>query len=179
MRTNQTEYRPGDAIILMPYDSRWVDDFERESALVKAALGDVLVELHHIGSTAIPGIVAKPVIDMLAVVTDVAVLDTRLWLEHLGYEAKGEFGISGRRYFRKNSAQGVRTHQLHSYTAGSPQIRRHLAFRDYLRSNPNEAQQYAKLKKDLAQRFATDIEGYADAKTEFIREIERRAKCGV
>jgi GrpB-like predicted nucleotidyltransferase (UPF0157 family) len=87
----------------------------------------------------------------------------------------GEFGIESRRYFRKTSSQGVRTHQIHSYTVGSPQIDRHLAFRDYLRSNPNEAQEYAKLKQDLAQRFAINIEGYADAKTDFIREIERRA----
>lgn len=178
MHSNQTEYRPGDTIVLVPYDPRWADEFERESALVKVALGDVLVELHHIGSTAIPGIVAKPVIDMLAVVTDVALLDTKPWLEHLAYEAMGEFGIRGRRYFRKTSAQGVRTHQIHSYTVGSAEIARHLAFRDYLRSNPNEAQQYARLKKDLAQRFGTDIEDYADAKTEFIREIERRAMFG-
>jgi len=173
--TNQTEYRPGDTIVLVPHDPRWADDFASESALVKAAFGDVLVELHHIGSTAIPGIVAKPVIDMLAVVTDVALLDTRPWLEHLGYEAMGEFGIQGRRYFRKTTPQGVRTHQIHSYTVRSPEIDRHLAFRDYLRNNPKEAQQYAQLKKDLAQRFAIDVEGYADAKTEFIREIERCA----
>src|SRR5262249_5441535 len=171
----QTEYRPGGPIVLVQHDSCWRDDFGRESAAVGAALGTALVELHHIGSTAVPGIVAKPVIDMLAVVTDVISLDARPWLEHLGYQAMGEFGIKGRRYFRKTSTEGVRTHQIHAFAVGSPEINRHLSFRDYLRSHP-EAQQYARLKEELAGRFVDDIDGYSDGKTGF--EIERRAAYG-
>jgi GrpB-like predicted nucleotidyltransferase (UPF0157 family) len=175
----QTEYRPGGLIVLVPYDPRWCSDFEQESASVRAALGDLLMALHHIGSTAIPGIVAKPVVDMLAVVTDVVLLDTRAHLlEDLGYEAMGEFGIEGRRYFRKNSKEGARTHQIHAFAGGAPEIDRHLAFRDYLRGHPDEAQQYENLKLELARHFITDTASYTDGKTEFIREIERRARNG-
>lgn len=113
--------------MLVAYDSRWAANFERESTVVRAALGGVLVALHHIGSTAISGIVAKPVIDMLAVVTDVTTLDRRATLlEEIGYEALGEFGIPGRRYFRKDSAEGIRTHQIQAFGIGSPEIDRHL-----------------------------------------------------
>jgi GrpB-like predicted nucleotidyltransferase (UPF0157 family) len=175
----QTEYRPGSPIVLVPYDPRWCSDFEQESASVKALLGDLLIALHHIGSTAIPGIIAKPVIDMLAVVTDVVSLDMRThFLEDLGYEAMGEFGIEGRRYFRKNSKEGARTHQIHAFAGGSPEIDRHLAFRDYLREHPDAAQRYGNLKLELARHFITDIAGYTDGKTEFIREIELCAHNG-
>ena len=80
----------------MPHDSRWCDDFGQESALIREALSNVVIEIHHIGSTAIPGIVAKPVIDILAVVTDMTVLNVKPWLEPLGYQAMGEFGMPGR-----------------------------------------------------------------------------------
>src|SRR4051812_37534791 len=117
--------------MLAPHDPAWSKDFERESADVKVALGDLLITLHHIGSTAIPTTIAKPVIDMLGVVPTVQLLDEeRRHLESLGYEALGEFGIPGRRYFRKNSKAGVRTHQLHVFAAGSAEIQRHLDFRD-------------------------------------------------
>jgi GrpB-like predicted nucleotidyltransferase (UPF0157 family) len=173
---NRLQYRPGQSIILAPHDASWAADFETEAAAVRTALGEVLLALHHIGSTAIPGIAAKPVIDMLAVVSGVGVLDRRAdTLVALGYEAMGEFGIPGRRYFRKSSPEGVRTHQIHAFATGSPEVDRHLRFRDYLRAHPLEAQQYSALKQELAQRFGHDIEGYAAAKTDFIRRIEALA----
>ena len=139
------------------------------------ALGDALVAMHHIGSTSVPGIVAKPVIDMLAVVTRVKATDLRTpALAALGYEAMGEFGIRGRRYFRKSSADGARTHQIHAFAVDSCEIRRHLAFRDYLRAHSAAAEEYGKLKLELARRFPTDVEAYTEAKTEFIRAIESR-----
>ncbi len=131
--------------------------------------------LHHIGSTAIPGIVAKPVIDLLGVVPSVGVLDRReQQLVALGYEAMGEFGIPGRRYFRKKTPDGDPTHHLHVFATGSPEIDRHLDFRDYLRAFPAEAAAYAALKQDLATRAGSRDE-YSDGKTEFIRAIEQRA----
>lgn len=175
----RTGYWPGGPIVLASHDPRWSLDFEQESAAVTAALGDLLVAIHHIGSTAIPGIVAKPVIDLLAVVTEVEALDLRAHLlEDLGYEAMGEFGIAGRRYFRKKSQRGARTHQIHAFARESAEIARHLAFRDYLREHPDEAQKYERLKLELARKFASDIEGYTNGKTEFIRGIEGRARSG-
>jgi GrpB-like predicted nucleotidyltransferase (UPF0157 family) len=169
-------YKPAGAIVLAPHDAAWADAFAREASAVAGALADLPVELHHIGSTAVPGLVAKPVIDTLAVVPAVEALDPRAdRLAALGYEALGEFGLPGRRYFRKTSPDGVRTHQLHAYALGSPEAQRHLDFRDYLRAFPDEAAAYAALKQDLAQRCGADMHAYSDGKTEFVRAAERRA----
>ena len=94
-----------------------------------AALRGVVVALHHIGSTSIPGIFAKPIIDILLEVSDLEKLDKQSHaLVALGYERLGEFGIVGRRYFRKNSASGIRTHHVHAFQTGNAEIERHLAF---------------------------------------------------
>jgi GrpB-like predicted nucleotidyltransferase (UPF0157 family)/RimJ/RimL family protein N-acetyltransferase len=166
----------GQRVYLVPHDPQWAVEFERESSLVRNALGDLLVAIHHIGSTAIPGISAKPIIDMLAVAGDVAQLDAKEpEMKALGYEALGEFGIAGRRYFRKDDALGKRTHQIHAFQIGSPQIERHLAFRDYLRAHPQPAHQYDVLNQRLAELHASDISAYTDGKDAFIAEIDVRA----
>lgn len=163
-------------VFLVPHNPLWAEAFARESAAVAGALGEVHVAIHHIGSTAILGIRAKPIIDILAVVHDVSRLDERAWLlEALGYEAMGEFGISGRRYFRKDDAAGNRTHQIHAFASGSPQIERHLAFRDFLRAHADEAGQYEALKDQLAQLHPADIASYADGKDAFIKELDAKA----
>ncbi len=168
--------RPAGAIVLAAHDASWAARFADEASVVSAALGSLLVELNHIGSTAIPGIAAKPIIDMLAVVTSIEALDhAARYLEPLRYEAMGEFGIPGRRYFRKDSVAGVRTHQLHAFAIGSAEVERHLGFRDYLRAHPAEAKEYEALKLDLAARSGGDALAYSDGKTGFIREMERRA----
>lgn len=163
-------------IALATHSAAWPPAFEREAAAISYALSDLSVELHHIGSTAIPGIVAKPVIDMLGIVRELEEMDVRAHcLAVLGYEALGEFGIPGRRYFRKSAPDGTRTHQLHVFAAGSPEIQRHLDFRDYLRAFPAEAAAYAALKQALAGRCGTDMAAYSDGKAEFISAVERRA----
>lgn len=173
---SEHRHRPGAAIVLAPHSAAWAAAFEREALAVSDALSDLPIALHHIGSTAVPGIVAKPVIDMLGVVAAVEVLDARADpLIALGYEALGEFGIPGRRYFRKNAPGGVRTHQLHVFAAGSPEIGRHVDFRDYLRAFPEEAAAYAALKQDVAARCGDDVHAYTDGKTAFIRAAEHRA----
>jgi GrpB-like predicted nucleotidyltransferase (UPF0157 family) len=86
----------------------------------------------------------------------------------------GEFGISGRRYFRKDNQLGIRTHHLHAFAVGSPQVARHLAFRDYLISHPEEAQRYSELKRKLAEKYPYNIDGYMDGKDSFIREIDKK-----
>jgi GrpB-like predicted nucleotidyltransferase (UPF0157 family) len=169
-------YKPGGLIVLAPHSPGWAAAFECEASAVVEALSDLSIELHHIGSTAIPGIVAKPVIDMLGIVPALEALDVRAHhLAGLGYEALGEFGIPGRRYFRKNAPDGARTHQLHAFAVGSPEIQRHLDFRDYLRAFPMEAAAYAALKQGLAGRCGSDMDAYSDGKAEFIRAVERRA----
>jgi GrpB-like predicted nucleotidyltransferase (UPF0157 family) len=163
-------------VYLAPHDLRWPQEFARESSALATVMGDPLVEMHHIGSTAIPRIRAKPIIDMLAVVRDLPSLDEKNpAMEAFGYEPKGEFGIPGRRYFRKNDRDGNRTHQIHAFQTGSSQIERHLAFRDFLSAHPRYARQYELLKMRLAELYPNDIGSYADGKAEFVKEMDGRA----
>jgi len=97
-------------VIVVPYDPRWPAAFDRAAGEVTEALGQSLLAIHHIGSTSIPGIHAKPIIDMLVVVNDLSLVDQCAErMRGIGYEAMGEFGIAGRRYFRRDNAAGVRT----------------------------------------------------------------------
>ncbi len=142
---------------------------------IHEALDGVAVAIHHIGSTSVPGLSAKPVIDILIEVTRLADLDTQTSaIESLGYEAKGEFGIPGLRYFRRDDASVTRTHQIHAFVGG-PQTDRHLAFRDYLISHPPIAQLYGNLKRQLAERFPNDINAYMDGKDSFVKHYEAEA----
>ena len=173
--------KPGGAkhpgVVVVPYDPAWPREFERAAGEVCAAMGGGnLLALHHIGSTSIPNIHAKPVIDMLAVVAELAALDARGdAMRRIGYEVMGEFGIAGRRYFRRDDANGRRTHQVHAFADGSPHVRRHLAFRDFLRAHPAIAREYSELKQRLAAAHADDIEAYMDGKDAFIKATEQRA----
>lgn len=162
--------------VVVPHDSNWKSRFIAESEKIRFALGEQVVEIHHIGSTAIPGIYAKPVIDMLAVAKNIEELDLcNEAMTELGYEVKGEFGIPGRRYFRKD-IEGIRTFQLHIFELGSEQIDRHLAFRDYLNSHPEDAAAYSELKRRLILEHDGDPERYMDGKDGFVREIDRKAE---
>ena len=167
---------PQRRIEVVPYDPLWLSEFERASSEVMQALGPDLLAIHHIGSTAIPGIYAKPVIDMLAVVADLAAIDRRSAdMERLGYEVMGEFGIEGRRYFRRDDPAGRRTHQIHAFERASPHLNRHLAFRDFMRAHPQIAREYGELKRRLAAAHPYDMEAYMDGKDGFIKEMQARA----
>lgn len=161
---------------VVPHDPKWREAFEVESKRVTDALGENVVAIHHIGSTAIPGIYAKPIIDLLVEVKDIVKVDgPSSSMESLGYEVMGEFGIPGRRYFRKNSQEGVRTHHIHTFKVGSEQVERHLAFRDYIITHPEDTQRYSELKRRLAREYPTDIDGYMNGKDGFIREMDKKA----
>ncbi len=161
---------------VVPHDPRWREAFEAEAKHVAAALGENVVAVHHIGSTAVPGIYAKPVIDLLVEVRDVTEVDARSpAMESLGYEVMGEYGIPGRRYFRKDDREGVRTHQVHAFEAGSAEVERHLAFRDYMITHPGDAQRYSELKRKLAEEHPQSMDAYMDGKDGFIKEMDRRA----
>lgn len=161
---------------VVPHDPRWRDAFEAEAGRVAEALGENVVAVHHIGSTAIPAIYAKPVIDMLVEVRDVGEVDGRsASMESIGYEVMGEYGIAGRRYFRKDDREGIRTHQVHAFEAGSAEAARHLAFRDYMLAHPADAQRYSELKRRLAEEHPQSFDEYMDGKDGFIKEVDRRA----
>jgi GrpB-like predicted nucleotidyltransferase (UPF0157 family) len=156
------------------YCSEWALLFEQEAALIRGVSGDELVAIHHIGSTSVPGLQAKPIIDMLPVARQIEQVELfNEGMQALGYEALGEFGIPGRRYFRKGGDD--RTHQAHVFQVGDPGVERHLAFRDYLRAHPEVAAEYGVLKAGLAQQFPEDINRYVDGKDAFVKAAEQEA----
>jgi GrpB-like predicted nucleotidyltransferase (UPF0157 family) len=163
---------------VVPYNPEWAKAFEIEARGVAEALGGNVAIVHHIGSTAIPGIYAKPIIDLLVEVVDLIRVDdidrTRSMVA-LGYEVMGEFGIVGRRYFRKDNRVGDRTHHVHIFEVGSAQVERHLAFRDYAIAHPAVAREYGELKRKLAEQHPTDIDSYMDGKDKFIKEMDKGA----
>ena len=148
-----------------------------EIARLHGALGSVLVTVHHIGSTSIPGIMAKPIVDLIPVVTGLDTLDQHMQLvKSIGYECLGEFGLPGRRYCRRNDlVTGKRAYQLHCYANGSLEIDRHLAFASYLRAHPAIAKEYEAEKIRAAELHPDDTYKYSDAKNDWIKRIEKDA----
>ena len=162
-------------IELVEYNPKWVEMYEEEAASVMSALGNNTIRIHHIGSTSIPNICAKPIIDILVEAMKIESIDSKNEaMIELGYEPRGEFGILGRRYFSKGSDE-KRTHHVHIFQVGDPQIERHINFRDYLIAHPDKAKEYCRLKKQLAIRYPMDVGSYTDEKSEFISEIDERA----
>ena len=175
MQQHMVGRRADMGVRVVPYDVRWPAQYVIEAQHIRRALGNVAVAINHIGSTSVPGLSAKPVIDILVEVNGLADVDTRTpAVESLGYEAKGEFGIPGRRYFRRHDTSGTRTHQIHAFVRGW-QTERHLAFRDYLRSHPPVAQAYGILKQQLAEKYPNDMNAYMDGKDSFVKETEAEA----
>ena len=163
-------------VVVVPYDPHWPALYRREAALISAAFGHELIAIHHIGSTSIPGMSAKPIIDIMPLVRDIERVDAlNPAMQQLGYVAKGENDIPGRRYFVKANDE-QRTHHVHTYALGNPEIARHLDFRDYLIAHPAEAQQYAHLKLALAAQFPHDIDSYVAGKDSFIKQMLEHAR---
>jgi len=162
---------------LLPHDPEWALRAAEESRALAAAIGPALLAVHHVGSTAIAGIRAKPILDLMPVVSSLAALETRRGeIEALGYEWWGERGLPGRRYCTQTDpATGRRQVQLHCYEAGSSEVVRHLAFRDYLRERPELAAEYDREKERCRQLHPEDSHAYSDCKGPWIRRVERQA----
>lgn len=161
-------------MIVVNYSGDWPEMYEKEAAQIRAALADVLVRCHHMGSTSVPGLAAKPIIDILLEVRSLDRLDARnAAMESLGYTPKGAFGIPGRRYYPKGADK--RTHHAHAFAAGDPHIEKHLVFRDYLRAHPLAAAEYAAIKRQAAEAHANDPEGYVAFKHDFAEPMVAEA----
>ena len=160
---------------VVPHDPAWKGKFEVEAAALRSALGDEALAVHHIGSTSVPGLRAKPTIDVLIEVREIGKLDgLEAQMAERGYEAWGEHGIPGRRFFTRDRGP-ERLCNVHAFEAGSPGVERHLAFRDHLIQHPETARAYGDLKRNLAERFPADMEAYMEGKDAFIKEAEREA----
>jgi len=174
MDTGSIGLRRG-TVRVVPYNPDWSTFFQAEQDLLRNALGSKVLEIRHIGSTAIPGMPAKPIIDILAAVRNLAdVTDFVDALVRLGYEDKGDGSVVGRRYFVKGTETG-RTHHLNFYEMNSNGWVTHILFCEYLKSHAEVAKQYAELKEKLAKEFPTDRASYTDGKESFVAAVVEKA----
>lgn len=165
-------------VTIVEYRSSWREQFEQERVLLKNVMAGIGAVIEHIGSTSVVGLAAKPIIDIMIGLPDFSVADSLVpRIVKLGYEyvPKYENIMPYRRYFKKQQRDAA-THHIHMVEAGSEFWRRHLLFRNYLRDNPETAAEYAALKKGLAAREWQNGNQYVDAKTEFIKRIEDKAR---
>lgn len=161
---------------LVDHNPAWTEQAAHEGVRLSIALGDALFVVEHMGSTAIPGIAAKPIIDLFPVVRSLEALDAkRPAIEALGYQWRGEFGIPGRRYCTRDE-NGVRRFHVHCFEATSPELRRHRIFRDYLRAHDREAHAYEAQKLAAAAEYPDDSLAYNDAKSAWIVACQSRAQ---
>jgi len=163
-----------DPVIIEEYDPRWPHLFEMLRLRIATALNELAISIEHVGSTAVPGLAAKPVIDidvLLRSSTDLPAVIRKL--ADLGYEHRVELGVRGRDAFRAKS--DTVQHHLYVCPPSSAEYKRHIAFRNYLRTHAADANTYAVLKRELASRFGNDREGYNQAKSEFVQWILQRS----
>ena len=169
---------------LVEYNSQWPQFFGELSRAISTALGDLAVRIEHVGSTSVPGLAAKPIIDLDVVIASRQLLPATIQrLAGLGYKHKGDLGIAGREAFAREGEDVPRdgtgrtwpAQHLYVCAQDNVELARHVAFRDYLRNNPAEAMAYEELKRRLAQQFTYDVDAYCEAKTDFIRRTLQQA----
>lgn len=161
-------------VIIVDYDPKWEMTFQALRDGIAPKLGELLVCMEHVGSTSIPGMAAKPIIDIDIVVRSSEDIPPAIErLSSLGYRHVGDLGIAGREAFE--SPKGGAAHHLYLCSSESRALKRHITFRDYLRSHPREAKEYSALKKALSIEHRHDRVAYTDAKTEFVEDILRKA----
>lgn len=156
---------------LVPHDPRWLALYEHAAAELRACLGKRVSDIEHIGSTAIPGLEAKPILDLMAAVVTLPVSeDSRRDLRDIGYEHRDRDPVPGRLFFVRGP-ESARTHSLSVCEVGSSFWLSHIAFRDALKADDRLTKEYAALKRRLAQQFPQDRLRYTDAKAPFIRSV--------
>ena len=159
-------------ILVLPYDEQWKQDFLKIKAEIAGALGQLAIEIEHVGSTSVQGLSAKPIIDIDVVIKDYTVLeDVVSALGEIGYQHEGNLGIAGREAFKYDGKEHLKKHHLYVCPEDSPELRRHIAFRDFLRTHPEAVQEYSRIKEEGAKQYPNDIERYIEHKSPFIGKI--------
>ena len=165
-------------VVVLPYDEGWKRDFAAIKQEIEVAIGDLILGIEHVGSTSVPGLAAKPIIDLDIVISGYEVLEqVCALLAAIGYEHEGNLGIEGREAFRYSGKEHLQKHHLYVCPQDSRELGRHLAFRDYLRNHPDAVQEYAAVKLQAAAEHPQDIDGYIAAKSPCIEAIYSR--CGL
>ena len=163
MRTKHVE--------VLPYDEKWKQDFIDIKREIEDALGDTAIKVEHVGSTSVEGLAAKPIIDIDVVVANADVQKAVDKLAAIGYIHEGNLGIEGREAFKYEGKEHLRTHHLYICPEDSKELKRHLAFRDYLRSHKEATTEYSNIKLEAARLYPDNIDKYIEYKSPFIERI--------
>jgi GrpB-like predicted nucleotidyltransferase (UPF0157 family) len=164
------------SVVIAPYDPQWPERAAAEGRRLAQVLGDILFKVEHIGSTSVPGLAAKPIIDLIPLVRSLDELDQyAIRVESLGFAWHGEFGIEGRRFCTLTDSAGTRLVNLHCFQTDSPEVERHLVFRDYIRSHPSVARDYETEKRRAAALHPNDSRAYNDEKWQWVAKTEAEA----
>lgn len=159
-------------VVVLPYDEAWKKDFEEIKAELMAVLGGLVLSVEHVGSTSVPGLAAKPIIDIDVVIEDTDCFEkVKTALETIGYQHEGDLGIPGREAFKYDGKEHLRKHHLYVCAKDSDELKRHLSFRDYLRTHPDAVKEYGRIKEEGARLYPNDIDSYIEYKAPFIENI--------
>lgn len=158
-------------VVVLPYDEKWKQDFMAIKEEISAALGDIAIAIEHVGSTSVEGMAAKPIIDIDVVVKREQIGDAILVLSGIGYIHEGDLGIPGREAFAYEGKEHLQRHHLYVCPEDSAELKRHLAFRDYLRKHPDAVEEYSKIKIEAARLYPEDIDNYIEYKSPVIEKI--------
>jgi GrpB-like predicted nucleotidyltransferase (UPF0157 family) len=162
---------------LNPYTTEWKDAFQDEKRRILASIGSSILDIQHVGSTAIPGCWAKPIIDIAIIIESLEKVEACILpLQQIGYDYKGENGIPERHYFVKLVEGDIHTFHIHMCKPDNVNLQNQIIFRDYLLTHPDIMQAYSQLKLELAARYPTDRESYTESKSSFIENMIRLAK---
>lgn len=159
-------------VVVRPYDETWEQDFKDIEKEIREKLGELALRIEHVGSTSVKGLSAKPIIDIDIVIADYSVFDdVVLKLNEIGYTHEGDLGVAGREAFKYDGKEHLQKHHLYVCTVDSPELKRHTAFRDHLRSHPEAVREYSRIKEEGAALYPDDIDGYIEYKSPFIEGI--------
>ena len=159
-------------VVVLPYDKAWKQNFIEIKAEIQDALGELALEIEHVGSTSVEGLSAKPIIDIDVVIKEESMLaEVVPALRRIGYRHEGNLGIVGREAFQYDGKEHLQKHHLYVCPQDSAELRRHIAFRDYLRSHPEAVREYSCIKEEGASLYPLDMEKYIEHKSPFIERI--------
>ena len=162
-------------VVVLPYDEAWKNDFEEIKAELMTVLDGLILGIEHVGSTSVPGLAAKPIIDIDVVIEDADSFEkVRTALETIGYLHEGDLGIRGREAFKYDGKDHLRKHHLYVCQKDSAELKRHISFRDYLRAHPDAVKEYGRIKEEGAELYPYDIDGYIAYKAPFIENIYKQ-----
>lgn len=162
-------------IVVQPYTREWENSFLDIRNEIQDALGELALRIEHVGSTAVRGLSAKPIIDIDVVIKDDSVFDAVVSkLQEIGYLHEGDLGIAGREAFKYEGKEHLQKHHLYVCPSDSAELKRHLAFRDYLSAHPEAVLEYSRIKEEGAKLYPDDVDGYIEHKSPFIEKTLKR-----